>query len=1060
MNELGDWARHETMSKEYHSESRDPTWNGDLNGWQTYVRKVRLQYEQTPSHKRKLLGPRLALRLTDKAWDITQSINHDELRRPNGAKYLLLFLRERLGRTPVPDAGQRLEELFLRLRRAHGSSMATWASQVREAYRGVQRALARARKPDEKPASGRAPSHAGSVKAASEPSPQRGSASSEPHREPPSPVRAGLTTPTRTTPTVEEFLETEEPGGGVEEQQEQDPWDGYDGADDWWWGYHSWSWDGQWSPQKWKKSYDSGSDDDEGFTDLLGWADLEVDDKEILPSEVLGWLLLRRSGLPAASRLSVQSSVGNSLKFEDLERALRDQEEELLAAEANRGPRQQHPRRTFWVEEDGAWGLINEDIDEDVFTPAADSILWASQSPEVALASAYQTEDAGEDSVWYDGNYEWSYHTDGEWYAPLEDGSYLAYSEFKPWLDIEEVSYHDATLAKELAESYAVITDKVRTFQEAKHAVHQKGKTRGYFKPKGKSKDFRKGFQKGKPKVLAAFPFQGKPVSSGSSGHSSIVNTPGYKGCFICGDKTHEFRRCPKRQEQKGTSGKGGKAVYMVTECESQPAGSSNAVSSQIETKVDGVALRDHGGDTELERCILAAVEATEGMDRLRFAVLDTGATETVGSMDALERILSVRQERFGDEEVHIDPSQNKEFKFGNGQTRTAASFVHVPQTIGNQKTTLGVYALDVPQIPVLLGIKTLKRLGAVIDVDSETLEFKKRFPGMQVQLICGQNGHLLLDLCSNWDVRESQNLPNLNLHQLDSPLSHTEQRESAAVAGAVLPEDSTQNCVTKDHKIDTEVTHSDSCHATQETSCTKESQETSESSVSHAQVLCQTKGSESKVSVRLFSSLGNGGEEWCAGKERGPCFSGGPHEERQQASDQSQGHSTGLWPGCGPDPREPRLEGPPCHGHHVPEPPGRGSRSGSNAWAKWTTCQQCRLRLEYIPRVGAPGHHRSAGPLPQDVVDMTKEKAENLVPEDLTTQKVAVSGAERSLLARLEAVQKQKAALEHKGYAANQEDLSKKLTKREHALPAEVQEKNDQKESPNTGSDGSWSLP
>ena len=90
----------------------------------------------------------------------------------------------------------------------------------------------------------------------------------------------------------------------------------------------------------------------------------------------------------------------------------------------------------------------------------------------------------------------------------------------------------------------------------------------------------------------------------------------------------------------------------------------------------------------------------------------------------------------------------------------------------------------------------------------------------------------------------------------------------------------------------------------------------------------------------------------------------------------------------------------------------------------------------------------------------MTKEKAENLVPEDLTTQKVAVSGAERSLLARLEAVQKQKAALEHKGYAANQEDLSKKLAKREHALPAEVQEKNDQKESPNTGSDGSWSLP
>ena len=66
------------------------------------------------------------------------------------------------------------------------------------------------------------------------------------------------------------------------------------------------------------------TDDDDAFEDVLDWADLEVDDQEILPAEVLGWLLLRRAGLPASSRLSVQASVGNSLKFSDLERALRD----------------------------------------------------------------------------------------------------------------------------------------------------------------------------------------------------------------------------------------------------------------------------------------------------------------------------------------------------------------------------------------------------------------------------------------------------------------------------------------------------------------------------------------------------------------------------------------------------------------------------------------------------------------------------------------------------------------------------------------------------------------
>ena len=45
----------------------DPTWDGELAGWPDYVRSVRLQYETTSRKKRRLLGPRLALRLTGKA---------------------------------------------------------------------------------------------------------------------------------------------------------------------------------------------------------------------------------------------------------------------------------------------------------------------------------------------------------------------------------------------------------------------------------------------------------------------------------------------------------------------------------------------------------------------------------------------------------------------------------------------------------------------------------------------------------------------------------------------------------------------------------------------------------------------------------------------------------------------------------------------------------------------------------------------------------------------------------------------------------------------------------
>ena len=36
---------------------------------------------------------------------------------------------------------------------------------------------------------------------------------------------------------------------------------------------------------------------------------------------------------------------------------------------------------------------------------------------------------------------------------------------------------------------------------------------------------------------------------------------------------------------------------------------------------------------------------------------------------------------------------------------------------VGENYASLGVYAMDVPDIPVLIGIKTRERLGAVIDV-------------------------------------------------------------------------------------------------------------------------------------------------------------------------------------------------------------------------------------------------------------------------------------------------------------------------------------------------------
>ena len=103
------------------------------------------QWEMTPPHKGKRLGPDLASRLAGRAWCIIPALDHEKLAKKNGTKYLLRFLQRRLCRTAVPGAGARLEDLLIRLKRPLGMAMSQWSTEVMEAYRRVKRALIRAR---------------------------------------------------------------------------------------------------------------------------------------------------------------------------------------------------------------------------------------------------------------------------------------------------------------------------------------------------------------------------------------------------------------------------------------------------------------------------------------------------------------------------------------------------------------------------------------------------------------------------------------------------------------------------------------------------------------------------------------------------------------------------------------------------------------------------------------------------------------------------------------------------------------------------------------------------
>ncbi|CAJ1434356.1 unnamed protein product, partial [Effrenium voratum] len=72
-----------------------PGLDGEQSGWYDFVR-TRLFYERTPVHKRYLVGPEIASKLSGKAWTITHELDFEKLTKDDGTAYLLKYLEHRL----------------------------------------------------------------------------------------------------------------------------------------------------------------------------------------------------------------------------------------------------------------------------------------------------------------------------------------------------------------------------------------------------------------------------------------------------------------------------------------------------------------------------------------------------------------------------------------------------------------------------------------------------------------------------------------------------------------------------------------------------------------------------------------------------------------------------------------------------------------------------------------------------------------------------------------------------------------------------------------------------
>ena len=132
-------------------------------------------------------------------------------------------------------------------------------------------------------------------------------------------------------------------------------------------------------------------------------------------------------------------------------------------------------------------------------------------------------------------------------------------------------------------------------------------------------------------------------------------------------------------------------------------------------------------------------------------AVIDCGATKTVGSIHALEKIMAEHIRKNGSNHVErVDFADQPVFNFGNSSRNRCASTAQMSVPLDGKLGSLRVHALDAGSSPVLLSVQSLKQLGAMIDFEGGLAVFRKIAPDKVIRLEQTEAGHFVMPLTSD----------------------------------------------------------------------------------------------------------------------------------------------------------------------------------------------------------------------------------------------------------------------------------------------------------------------
>ena len=267
-----------------------------------------------------------------------------------------------------------------------------------------------------------------------------------------------------------------------------------------------------------------------------------------------------------------------------------------------------------------------------------------------------------------------------------------------------EASEKEIYLAEQsrVDEALAAIQMHKNTLREARWKQKQVKLGRGFFPPKP--------FQKG---------------GAGAKGSSR-----GKVACFRCGGNHYSYE-CTKPKDAKAAH-----IAFGAWEIHGGDADGTDPSEEDSSSHFAGHSAEE-------------AFQAKEVIDQC-MGIIDSGATSSLGSIEALQAVQMHNLEHQGSSGMTVDLTERPVFRFGNGDTKGCISTVQVELGAGDRAGTFKVHVHDSPIQPVLISRKALKSLKAVIDFEEGTVVYKAIDSKKVVRLREAENGHLLMPLTGN----------------------------------------------------------------------------------------------------------------------------------------------------------------------------------------------------------------------------------------------------------------------------------------------------------------------